>query len=85
MKIGLDATPLVDLSGGIGCYIFYLLDQLIPLAPGTEFILYAPSDKGDIAHFKKYKNAQIRSIPFLSSCHSLWGQTTLSFLVSVLV
>ena len=77
--IGIDAVPLQKLSGGIGYYIFYLLDELTQQRPDDQFVLYAFSEEGDISHFNKYKNVTIRAIPFLSIFHSLWCQTTLSY------
>jgi glycosyltransferase involved in cell wall biosynthesis len=79
VKIGLDAVPLNHLSGGIGYFIFYLLDALIPLHPNWTFFLYTFSNTGDISHFKKYPNVVVRSIPFLSKSHSVWSQTTLAY------
>lgn len=77
--VGIDAVPLQKLNGGIGYYIFYLLDELVQQKSSDRFILYAFSERGDIAHFKKYKNVTLRSIPFLSMFHSLWCQTTLAY------
>jgi glycosyltransferase involved in cell wall biosynthesis len=74
LKIGLDATPLVKLQGGIGYYIFYLLDALIPLHPTCQFLLYTFSQ---IPHFKRYPNVVFRSLPLRVGSHALWGQTQL--------
>lgn len=74
LKIGLDAAPLVKLEGGIGYYIFYLLDALIPLHPTSQFILYTFSK---MEHFKKYPNVVIRPLPLHVGSHSLWSQTQL--------
>jgi|GEM_PF-2436040 len=79
VKIGLDAVPLNRLNGGIGYYIFYLLDALIPLHPGWTFFLYAFSTEGDIAYFKKYSNVVVRALPFGRISHTLWSQTTLPY------
>lgn len=74
LKIGLDATPLVKLEGGIGYYIFYLLDALIPLHPSSEFILYTFAQ---IEHFKRYPNVRFQLLPLRVGSHALWGQTQL--------
>ncbi len=79
IRLGLDAAPLNNLSGGIGYYVFYLLDELIQTRKDILFILYSFSDEGDIFHFTKYENVEIRKIPFLSFCHSLWIQSTLCY------
>lgn len=73
-KIGLDAVPLTQLPCGIGYYIFYLLEALLPLHPGTQFYLYtfAPLDA-----FKQYPNVVIRPVPLRAGSHALWGQTQL--------
>ncbi len=79
VKIGLDAVPLNQLNGGIGYYIFHLLDALIPLHPRWIFFLYAFSSEGDIAYFKKYPNVVIRALSFGRISHTLWSQSTLPF------
>ena len=78
LKVGVDAVPLHSLNGGIGYFVFYLLDALIALHPEWTFYLYAFSSEGDIAHFKSYPNVIIRPLPALRISHSLWSQTTLS-------
>jgi glycosyltransferase involved in cell wall biosynthesis len=79
VKIGLDAAPLNRLNGGIGYYIFHLLDALIPLHPRWTFFLYAFSTEGDIAYFKKYPNVVLRALPFGRISHTLWAQTILPY------
>lgn len=81
IKLGLDASPLCHISGGIGFSIYYLLDELVRLRTDVLFVLYAPSNKGDIVHFEQYRNVKIRAIPQLSQCHSLWTQTTLASVI----
>lgn len=78
IKIGVDAVPLSSLCGGIGYFIFYLLDACVQLHPDWTFYLYAFSSEGDIAHFKRYPHVVIRPLPALKISHSLWSQTTLS-------
>jgi len=64
----------VKLQGGIGYYIFYLLDALIPQHPTSEFLFYTFSE---IPHFKRYPNVVFRSLPLRIGSHALWGQTQL--------
>jgi glycosyltransferase involved in cell wall biosynthesis len=78
-RMGVDAFPLCKLNGGIGYYIFHLLDELIQLRSEWEFLLYAPSENGDIEHFKRYKNVVIRVIPQRSQSHSLRSLLGIAF------
>lgn len=73
-KIGLDAVPLTQLPCGVGYYIFYLLEALIPLHPNTQFYLYT---FGELEAFKHYPNVIIRPVPLRVGSHALWGQTQL--------
>lgn len=81
LKIGLDAYPLCRLNGGIGYYIFYLLDELVKLKKEHQFILYAPSEVGDIEHFKSYANVKIRKVARCPLGHSFWSLFILPFLL----
>lgn len=73
-KIGLDAVPLMQLPCGIGYYIFYLLEALIPLHPDTQFYLYT---FGELEAFRQYPHVVIRPVPLRVGSHALWGQTQL--------
>lgn len=77
IKIGLDAVPLNQPCGGIGHFIFYLLDALILQHPNWTFFLYTTSTKGEATYFKKYPNAIIRPLPVLKGSHTIWSQTIL--------
>lgn len=79
MKIGVDAVPLMKLSGGIGYYLFYLLEELIPVKSDCTFYFYTTQPHGDFDHFLKYPNVVIRSLSAFPYSHSLWGQTTLAY------
>src|SRR5882672_110674 len=79
IKIGLDAFPLNHLNGGIGYYIYYLLDELIAQIPEADFFLYTARGDGDIEYFRKYPNVHIRIYPQCKFSHCLWRQTTLAY------
>lgn len=80
LKIGIDAFPLKQLSGGIGYYIFYLLKEMIALHPEWQFFLYTFSrDAGDLDHFKKYSNVIVRPLSFFNFSEALWSQTSLAY------
>ena len=81
ITLGVDAAPLSRISGGIGFYLFYILDELIQLRSDVLFVLYTTSKKGDFLHFEHYDNVQIRPILYLGKRHSLWTQTTLAYFV----
>ena len=78
-KVGVDAVPLLHLNGGIGYYLFYLLDEIISARSDLSFYLYTTSEKGDSDHFRKYPNVTIRAISPFPFSHSLWGQTSLAY------
>lgn len=77
--IGVDAFPLTKTKGGVGTYIFFLLDELIRLQPDSLFYLYAPSREGDLQHFLQYPNVTLRIIPSFQFSHLLWKETALAF------
>jgi glycosyltransferase involved in cell wall biosynthesis len=79
LKIGVDATSLTRLNGGISYYLFHLLDELLQIKKDVLFYLYAFSDRGAIEYFLRYEHVRLRPIGFLSFCHALWSQTTLAF------
>jgi glycosyltransferase involved in cell wall biosynthesis len=76
-KIGLDAVPLTQLPCGIGYYIFYLLEALIPLHPDTPFFFYTFSEHPLLEAFRRHPNVIIRPLPPRLGSHALWGQTQL--------
>ena len=78
LKLGVDAAPLSKISGGIGFYLFYILDEIVRLRSDVLFVLYTTSKKGDFTHFEQYANVQIRPISSMANMHSLWIQTTLA-------
>jgi glycosyltransferase involved in cell wall biosynthesis len=77
--IGVEASVLSHLNGGISYYLFHLLKELVLQRKDCLFYLYAFSDEGDISHFKQYDNVRIRKIPFFSFWHSIWLQTAVAF------
>ncbi len=80
-RVGVDASILVKLHGGVSYYVFYLLDELVRLKTDWHFFLYAPEDSGDIQHFKQYKNVTIRSYPYFSYKNAIWRNLVLPFVV----
>lgn len=80
-RIGVNAFPLTREKAGIGFYIFYHLDELIRERPDLIFVLYAPSNEGDINHFLGYPNVRVRISTFFQFSHLLWMETTLAFLL----
>ena len=81
MKIGVDATPLTQPMAGIGTCIFYWLDELLISRPQYRFILYAPTLGKDLEYFSRYPNVVIHTNPCLKQSHTIWGQTTLAYLL----
>ncbi|NDE82181.1 MAG: hypothetical protein EB051_00995, partial [Chlamydiia bacterium] len=76
--IGIDAYTLKTLSTGIGFYLFYLLKELIPIRSDCLFILYTRASEGDFTALQSFPNVKIKSLPLISSMHSLWIQTSLT-------
>lgn len=81
IKIGVDVFAIRSLNGGIGFYLFYLLDELIKLKKEWQFYLYSPPDTGEVEHFRKYANVRIRIVPNPMGAYCIWSQVPLSFFV----
>lgn len=81
MRIGIDATPLTQVKAGIGNCIFYWLDALLAIRPEYQFYLYAPTSGKDLEYFTRYPNVAIRTNALLAQSHSVWGQSTLAYLL----
>jgi glycosyltransferase involved in cell wall biosynthesis len=81
LRVGIDASMLTKLQGGISYYIFYLLDELIRSKKDCHFFLYAPCTKHDLQHFKHYSNVTLREIPYLSYKKVIWRNVILPFYV----
>lgn len=83
LRIGVDVSMLVKFTGGVGFYVFHLLDELIQQRTDCLFFLYAPSSKGDLEenlkHFSKYAHVRIRATRFLASRGTLWRVLTIPF------
>jgi glycosyltransferase involved in cell wall biosynthesis len=79
VRIGIDASNLAQLNGGMSTYLFYYLKGLVEKKPEWIFFLYSPSGQGEISQFAKYPNVQLRIIPFFSSGLSIWLQTLVAF------
>ncbi len=78
-RIGVDASPLIKLHGGISYYIFHLLHELIRLRPGDQFFLFAPLNSVSLDSFANYINVVFVPISFYGLGHSIWAQTILSY------
>lgn len=79
MRVGVDATALVDPYSGIGCYLFHLLKELVVLRKDCVFYLYSFTDSKHLSYFKQYENVVLRKIPFFSFWLSIWLQTVVAF------
>ncbi len=79
MRIGVDATPLQQLHGGISYYTFFLLDELIQIRENDTFFLFNNKITDHLEHFRKYKNVRIATYPPSFVGHSIWAQTLLSY------
>lgn len=80
MIIGVDATPLKSRLTGVGNYVYYLLKELIELAPDDHFYLYAIRGSRALQELSGARNVKVRIAPFLGRSEALWSQTTLPFL-----
>lgn len=81
LSVAVDATPLTQPKAGIGTCVFYWLDELLKLKPEYRFFLYAPAIGGDLEYFARYPHVTIRTNAFLRQSHTIWGQTTLAYLL----
>lgn len=78
IRLGVDATPLQKISGGIGFYLFDILRSLIQQRRDIFFILYCVKNEGELAEFSKSKNVQIQEVRCMSKYHAIWTQTGLA-------
>ena len=78
-RIGIDATPLQKLNGGISYYLYYLLDELIKIRSNDTFYLFVERETKELQLFKAYPNVRIYPIKYYSLGHSFWAQTLLSY------
>lgn len=81
MRIGVDVVPLIKVRGGVGYYVFMLLDELIKQSQDHDFFLFTYQNSDEIKYFTKYKNVFIITGSFFSNLESIWSQTTLSYLL----
>ncbi|HSW87234.1 MAG TPA: glycosyltransferase family 1 protein [Rhabdochlamydiaceae bacterium] len=79
MRVGVDATALVDPYSGIGCYLFHLLKELVVLRKDCVFYLYTASDERHLHFFKQCDNVIIRKKTLFSFWLSIWLQTTVAY------
>ena len=78
-RIGIDATPLQKLNGGISYYLYYLLDELIKIRPNDTFYLFVDHETEELKLFKACPNVIIHPIKYYSLGHSFWAQTFLAY------
>lgn len=79
MRIGLDATPIVEECAGIGNYVKELMREMIIALPNEQFYLYVYKKISCHHEWDSYANVTIRSVPFFSCSHTLWLQLSLPF------
>ncbi len=75
VRVGVEIWPLVKINGGVGFYIFFLLDELIRQNPQWEFYLYTPCTSETVDHFRRYPNVVLRVIPLFSFKYTIWRKT----------
>lgn len=80
-RIGVDIWPLVKLNGGVGYYIFHLLDELIKQNPHHQFFLYVGMHSRNLSHFEAYPNVTLRISGLFSFKYAFWRNSTLPFLL----
>ncbi len=80
-KIGIDGTPLLKVKGGIGYYVFIILDNILKIDKENHYFIFCSQITSDINYFKKYNNVYIVEKKIRFFTESLWSQTHLSFLL----
>lgn len=81
MRVGIDALPFAFERTGIARYLSNMLDEMMVLDPGIEFLLYTPIP---ISVPLKAGNWKVRETPDrLSIRPSIWAQRTLPGLLAV--
>jgi glycosyltransferase involved in cell wall biosynthesis len=77
-RIAIYTVPIIHVKGGIGYYIDRLLENLIPLRPNDEFVLYSHRTGPGIQRYARYTNVRIEILPAIVNSEVLWSQLTLA-------